>query len=325
LQVVNNQDLYDLAKNRLENTRKQLERLKSLFDEEIGNPSEYHDLLGLKANDEASILNNKNNLERSKLDLMQLLNTDVNFDVSSMDVPFSIEAYDDTFENVYALALQNLATVKVGEYRLKAAEKGVAIAKSQYTPQFSLFANLGTNYSSSARFYSEGATSIVETGDFVTVNGQDFPVLTEQSQFTPEKISYQDQFKNNSNKAIGLAVNIPLFNGFRAKNNVALEKIKKEEASIELEQTKLQLRTIIEKAYNDMLAAYEGFEILKEQVAAYNESLRINEIRFNNGVSSSVDYIISKNNADNAQINLNNLKYEYVLRVKLLEYYKGNI
>ena len=189
-------------------------------------------------------------------------------------------------------------------------------------PQVSLFANLGTNYSSAAKVFNEGQTSTVETGDFVSVNGQDYPVLTEETQFIPQDISYKDQFDNNFNSAVGVAVSIPLFNGFKAKNNVALEKIKKEEASVELDRTKRELKTIVEQAYNDMSGAYKRYEILQEQVMAYEKSLQINEVRFNNGVTSSVDYIVSKNNLDNARISLNNVKYEYLLRQKILDYYK---
>ena len=71
-----------------------------------------------------------------------------------------------------------------------------------------------------------------------------------------------------------------------------------------------------------MKAAYDRYTFLQDQVKAYQESFRINEIRFNNGVSNSVEYIISKNNLDNAQINLANVGYEYLLRVRVLEYYR---
>ena len=74
-----------------------------------------------------------------------------------------------------------------------------------------------------------------------------------------------------------------------------------------------------------MIAAFERHEVLQKQNDAYQESLRINEIRFTNGVDNSVSFIISKNNLENARVNLNNAKYEYVLRLKLLEYYKGSI
>jgi outer membrane protein len=322
LQVMGNRDLVNLAENSLENTKGQLERLKTLFEQEIGNPSEYRDFQGLKANDEAGIIEAKSNYDNSKLYLMQLMNTEMEFDLAPTDLAVEFIAYENSFEEVYASAIQNLAIVKANEFRLNAAEKGIAVAKSQYVPQVSFFANLGTNYSSVAQVFTEGQTSIIETGDFISFEGQSYSVLRENTDFVSEDISYENQFKNNFNSAVGIAVSIPIFNGFRAKNNVAIEKIKKDEASIELARTKRELRTIIEQSYNDMLAAYNLFRILQDQVTAYAESLRINEIRFNNGLGTSVEYIVSKNNLDNAKINLNKVTYEYLLRQKILDYYK---
>lgn len=325
LQVMNTKDLYILAQNSLENTNEQLNRLKSMFEEDMANPSDYRDFQGLKANNEANLVSSRNNYEDAKLNLMALLNTDIDFDIATIDMSIDLSMYSESFEDIYAQALENMAIVKASEFRLQAAEKGVSVAKSLYVPEISLFANLGTNYSSAARIFNETGTSIVETGDFVTVQGQDYQVMSEQTSFTPENISYKDQFENNLNSSAGIAVSVPIFNGFNAKNNVALEKIKKEEATIELERIKLQLRTAIEQTYKDMVAAFERFELLSQQEEAYQESMRINDVRFTNGVNNSVDYIISKNNLENARINLNNVKYEYLLRVKLLEYYKGNI
>jgi outer membrane protein len=325
LQVMNTKDLYVLAQNRLETTNEQLKRLKSMFEEEMANPSEYRDFQGLKANDEANLVSSKNNFEDAKLNLMSLLNIDTDFEVASIDMSIDLNTYSESFEDIYIQALQNMAIVKAGKFRLKASEKGVSVAKSLYVPEISLFANLNTNYSSAAQIFNDSGSSIVETGDFVTLDGQDYQVLSEQTSFTPENIAYRDQFDNNLNSSAGIAVNIPIFNGFNAKNNVALEKIKKEEATIELERIKLQLRTAIEQTYKDMNAAFERYELLKQQAEAYQESMRINEVRFTNGVNNNVEYIISKNNLENARISLNNVKYEYLLRVKLLEYYTGQI
>ncbi|RIA11073.1 outer membrane protein [Flavobacteriaceae bacterium MAR_2010_72] len=325
LQVMNTRDLLNLAENRIESTEKQLERLKTMFDNEMGNPAEFRDFQGQMANDKANLMAAKNNYQDAKLNLKQLLNIKTDLDIAALDMPLEFNVYGESFEEVYDLAIKNLARVKADTYRLDAAHKGVAVAKSQYVPQVSLFANLGTNYSSAAKVFNQGQTNTVDTGDFVTVNGQDYSVFTQETQFIPEDISYRDQFDNNLNTVVGLAVSIPVFNGFRAKNNVALEKIREDQAAIELDRTKLELHTVIEQTYNDMLTAFERFKVLEEQVVAYEESLRINEIRFNNGANTSVDYIISKNNHENAQISLNNVKYEYILRVKLLEYYKGNI
>ncbi len=72
-----------------------------------------------------------------------------------------------------------------------------------------------------------------------------------------------------------------------------------------------------------MQSAFDRYHILTAQVTAYEESFRVNEVRFTNGVSNIVEYITSKNNMDNARIAQANAKYEYLLRVRVLEYYRG--
>lgn len=70
--------------------------------------------------------------------------------------------------------------------------------------------------------------------------------------------------------------------------------------------------------------AYQDYFLLQEQVKAYAESFRVNEIRFQNGVSNLVAYIISKNNLDRARVNMANAKYEFLIRRQVLDYYRGS-
>ena len=323
LQVVNTQDLYNIAKNRLQSTQDQLDRLDAMYEEEMGNPAEYRDFQGLKATDEANMITAKNNFDDATTLLKELLNTQTNFNVAAIDIPENFDVYNNSLEEVYDQALENMSIVKAGEFRLQASKKSVAVARANFVPEISFFANLNTNYSSVAQIFNETGSSIIETGDFVTLGGVDYPVLREQTNFIGEDISYKDQFENNLFSTIGVQVNIPLFNGFESKNRVALEKIRKEEADVNLNRIKLQLRFAIEQTYKDMTAAYDRYQVLQSQNEAYKESMRINEIRFTNGVDNSVSYIISKNNLENAKVNLNNVKYEYLLRLKLLDYYTG--
>lgn len=322
LQVLNAQDLVKLAEARVNTTQGQLDRLKSLYEEETGNPAEYRDLQGQMAADASNLVASKNALETEIINLNTLINAEEDITVAALDQKLDIEPYSHTSNDVYSQSLEVFPTVKANGLSLEAASKGVAVARSQYTPEISLFANLNTNYSSAARLFNDAGTSTVESGDFVTINNETYSVFTQQSNFNSTEIPYNDQFDNNLNSSVGVAVTLPIFNGFRAKNNVALEKIKKEEAQTNLERTKLNLEQSVKQSYNTMQAAFERYRLLQGQVEAYKESFRINEIRFNNGVSNSVDYIISKNNLDNAEINLANLGYEYLLRVRVLEYYR---
>ncbi len=323
LQVLNNKAVLDLTKQRYETTKKQLKIQEDFYKNESGNPADYADILGQMASDETSVLVSESNLNNSKLSLARLLNLDGNIEVDTEIPLLDFEKYELTAENVYNEALQNLATFKARELRIEVAKKGVSVAKSQFTPEISVFGGINTNYSSAAELFTSTGTSIVETGDFVTVDGQDLSVMTEQTSFASESIDYQDQLDNNLNTVIGVAVNVPLFNGFRAKNNVALEKIRVEESILELERTHQDIKNTIAQVHFDMEAVYNRYQSLLKQVEAYEESYRINEIRFNNGVSNFLNYVTSKNNLDNAKVNLANAKFEYLLRVKVLDYYRG--
>ncbi|WP_299314731.1 TolC family protein [uncultured Aquimarina sp.] len=324
LQVLNRKDVLALAETRLIATNKQLKQQGDLYNEEVGNPADYADIKGQKTIDETNILTAESDLNNAKLSLARLMNLPGDILVDKASILLDFEKYTLSSDDIFNEAMQNLATFKAKELRSKAAEKGIKVAKAQYIPEISFFGQVNTNYSSVAETFTEIGSNIVETGDFVTVNNGQISVFTNQSQFNGEKIEYLDQFDNNLNTVVGIAVDIPLFNGFQAKNNVALEKIKAEESLIELERTALEIKNAIAQVHFDMQAAYQRYESLQNQVTAFEESYRVNEIRFNNGVSNFIAYITSKNNLDNAETNLTNAKYEYILRVKILEFYRGN-
>lgn len=322
LQVLSQQDLVSLAKVRMQTTEGQLNRLKTFFDAETGNPAEYHDLQSQHAADATNLADSKNALESSFLTLNTLVNADDEITAAPLNSKLKLDKYPYSAEEVYNQALHVFPTLKSDELNLEAAAKGVSIARSQFSPNISLFGNVNTNFSSSAMRFNEMGSSVVGTNDFVSVNNQDYPVFSNQTNYSATQIPYPDQFNNNLNTSFGVAVSIPILNGFRAKNNVKLQKIKREEAQTAIDQTKLDLRETIGKAYNDMETTFERYQLLKEQVEACRESFRINETRFNAGVSNSTDYLISKNNLDNAEVNLSNVRYVYALRVKVLEYYR---
>jgi outer membrane protein len=324
LQVLNSRDILLLNQQRLQATNDQLKIQKKNYDEGQNNPADYTDLLGQKSLDETNILSSKIALNNAKLELTRLLNLDGEIQLDESSMLLDLSKYGLSSEQVYQDALQSLATFKARELRVEAAKKGISVARAQYIPEVSLFGQLNTNYSSAAETFTEAGSSIVETDAFVTVNNQTFSVFTEQTQFDARQINYLDQFENNLNSVVGVSVRVPLFNGFRAKNNVALEKVRMEESLVEMERTQLQIKNAIKQVHFDMKAAYSRYQSFQKQVAAFEKSYQVNEIRFNNGVSNFLQYITSKNNLENAKVNLSNAKYAYLLRVKVLEYYRGN-
>jgi outer membrane protein len=326
LQVLNMRDVLELNKARLEVTKKQVDRLAVLYNEGQGNPADYTDMKGQLANDEVSLIASKNALKQSIAELFLLMGLDSDFNASfeNIEMLSDFVSYPMTDEAIYNEALQNLATFKAKALREDAAKSGVSVAKASFAPEVYVFGQLNTNYSSAAQLFNEIGISTVETGDFVTIGGQPYNVMANRPQYEYSSIGYRDQFDNNLSTSYGLGVSIPLFNGFKAKNNVKLSKIALEQSQIELQSTKLQYKQSIELAYADMEAALGKYQTLEHQVEVFEESFRINEIRFNNGVSNVIEYIISKNNLDAAKQNLSMVRYEYVLRTKVLDYYRGD-
>ena len=323
LQVLNAKAVLQLANSQLEATKKQVEIQKGFYENEAGNPADYTDILGQQSNDETNVLTAKNNLENAKLSLKLLLNLDTPTTFEVNELLLDVKGYSLSAEEIFNKSLQNFAAFEAQELRTEAAKKGISVAKSQYTPTISFFGQLNTNYSSAAETFSATGTSIEETGDFVTIDNQQYSVFTESTLFDAESITYSNQFENNLNSVAGIAVSVPIFNGFSAKNNVAIQKIVHEESLLELERNHQEIKNAITQVHFSMEAAYKRYQSFLDQVEAYTESYRINEIRFNNGVSNFLNYITSKNNLDNAKINLANAKYEYLLRVKILDYYGG--
>jgi len=325
IQILNGKDLLELSKARLETTKGQLDRLEAHYNQGYGNPADYTDMLGQYSMDEIGIINATNTLEEAVLNLIRLLSTDPDSDIFFEDIEGLVETekYQYSADQVFNDALLNLATFKAKRLRIDAADSGVKVAKSTYYPEISIFGSLHTNYSSLTKSFTETGTTVSETGDFVIANNQELPVLTNETLFQSQNMGYIDQFNNNFSSVIGLSVRIPILNGFHAKNTVALEKIQLQESSIDLQNTKLLFKQSIEEAYLKMESAFNRHHILVGQVTSYEHSFHTNEIRFNNGVSNIVEYLTSKNNLDSAKLNLSKAKYEYILRVRILDYYRG--
>jgi outer membrane protein len=95
------------------------------------------------------------------------------------------------------------------------------------------------------------------------------------------------------------------------------------ESELVAQATRVQLQQLTQQAYFNMTASKDRYVSLEEQVAAYSESFRTVEIRFNAGAINSVDYLVAKNNLDRANSNMLANRYDFILRKKILDFYQG--
>ena len=231
--------------------------------------------------------------------------------------------YEDTPDKIYATALTQLALIKSVDLRKLSAEKGVQVAKGALFPTLSFGANTNTNYSSAANQETFLNSTSVASTDFVTVNNTQYNVMKQVNNYSSQKIAYGKQLKNNRFTSFDLSLRIPIFNSLQARNRVKQAQLVLKNFQIIASATRTALQQNIEQAYINMSSASERYKTILDQVKAYSESYRIAEVRFNSGLGTPIDYLTAKNNVDRANINLINAKYDYILRIKILDYYEG--
>lgn len=295
LQVLTNQDLYTIALAQQEVTLKQLERLEVMYKNGSIAPAEYFDVKGQYSGDKLSAVNAANALENAKVSLAALLNISYQKDLKLE--PLNAEqfelSYEGAAEQVYQSALNNYSGVKAADFRRKSAAYGVRASRSGFFPRLTFDAGVGSNFSNAAR--------------------------------DPQgnEIGYFRQYNNNISQGYSVGINIPLFNAFRTKNNVAQAKLVQRESDLLAENVRIQLQQLTSQAYVNMESSRERYQNLLDQKEAFAESFRTMEIRFNAGAINSVDYLVSKNNFDRANQNLVTNRYDFILRKKILDFYKG--
>lgn len=295
LQILTNSDLLLQAQKQADVTQKQVERLELMNEQGAIKPSDLSDLKGQLADNKVSLIKSQNDLDGAKLALAQLMNVpyDKNLQIEQLKADQFEMNYAGTPDSIYNIALQQLSIIKAVDLRKKSAEKAVQAARGNLFPSVGLGAGFYTPYSSTAR------------------------------DSAAQKIGYYDQLSNNYRTYVGIGISIPIFNNFLYRNKIALAKIDLKSAEYTAQTRQIQLKQAIEQDYFNMTAALNKYQALVEQVAAYAESFRAAEVRFNAGASTSVDYLIAKNNLDRANVNLIIARYDYVLRTKILDYYQN--
>jgi outer membrane protein len=83
------------------------------------------------------------------------------------------------------------------------------------------------------------------------------------------------------------------------------------------------LKQNIYRAYNDAMAALQKFNADKKAVTTSAKSFEFAQKRYDLNLLSTYDLLNSQNNYLRAKIQSLYSQYDYVFKMKLLEYYKG--
>jgi len=228
----------------------------------------------------------------SLISLAQLLLID---DYASFDI--ADEGYDivgdellsTPVSEVIDAAQENRNEVKIAEQNVELAVKDLQLARGAYYPTITAFFSYNTRYADN---------------DFLDR-------------------SFTDQLWQNDGIGYGLQLNVPIMNGFNVRSNVMRSKVNLRRNEYQLEQAKLDLESNVYQAYVDAkgsLKAYEAAIVAMEsQELAYDYA----RDRYDVGLTNAFDFSQSKLQYDNAKIEVNRTKYDFIFKLKVLELYFG--
>lgn len=230
-------------------------------------------------------------------------------------------------EKVYADAIKNLPQQKLNDFRIKAAEKYVKSARGQMYPSFSLFAGLGTNYANNKipSVITKPTGRFDTTGAKVNLNGALYDVLSPgfNNVITTSTTPFSTQFSDNFRQNIGIQVNIPLFNNGVARTAFERSKLNVTTLQLQKDLDLLNLKQDIYKAYNDASTSIQKYSAGLKRVQTTEKAYNFAQKRYDLGLLSTIDLLTNQNNLNRARVELAQSQVDYVFRLKLLEFYKG--
>jgi outer membrane protein TolC len=122
-----------------------------------------------------------------------------------------------------------------------------------------------------------------------------------------------DMNKIRGNWTATLSLNYPVFDGFRVRAQVA--EAQSGLHAVELRKTDLERSVIqeIQTALADLKVAEQKLDIEKIKIRQAEDSLRIAEERYRNGLLSATDLIDAQNSVESARLNALQLVYSHTL------------
>ena len=292
LNVLLAQEQVAIAQNQLKITDTQLAQTDKRINAGVLPKNERLEILAQQARNQQNLITAQNNVAINLVNLKNLLELepaqDIRVEVPADVIPSVEEIL--SLEEIYVQALDAQPSIKASELRMESAQLDIPIAESLGLPQIDLFAQVNSNYASIPNFPNP---------------------------------SYFTQLDNNLGQTLGARLSIPIYNASRTKLAVERARLRIINAEVQNQQAKQALKADIQNAIASARAA-------KSQLAANQTALDAAKASYNNaqkmyelGAINTLEFTNSKGNLDAAELNVIQSKYDYVFRLKIIDFYLG--
>lgn len=327
LQIIFNKENLKVQKQQLAINEQQQDRTEELVGAGSIPRGDLLDMKATVATGRTAVINAENTLLISKLSLAQLLQLEdfQTFDIEDRDYQVTESAtMSETPQAIFTKAKDIRPELKIAKTNLDIAERDVKIARGGFQPTLRGFYSYDTRAASSDQITGftpdlqnpfsvigvvEGTGQNVLQPNFVTVVGKADPVF--------------QQFDDNKGHSLGLQLNIPVLNGFLARNAVERAKVALSRSKIAYSQAQLDLERNVYTAFTDAKGALNAYESAVIALESREEAFNYAKEKLAAGMMTAFEFNQAQTLFVNAQSEVLRTKYDYIFRVKVVEFYFG--
>ena len=130
-----------------------------------------------------------------------------------------------------------------------------------------------------------------------------------------------EQMRANGRTQIGLSLSIPIFNAMRTKNQVMISELSIKNQEYAINKAEKSLRKEIQQAFYNALAAEQKYLASKETFEAARLAYTFSSESYEAGRTTLFELDESKNRLFKSESEMLQAKYDYLYRIKILEFY----
>ncbi len=302
--VINvNQAFYEVLKNEqivltneqnLATSRAQLELVREYFNVGKRTLADIYRQDVQVAQDELALQRAINLLEKSKVDLLSLLNDDVNKEIDAESAGINVNLSEQDLQRIVA-ENSNLDLL---------VRKGIE-----------------------DRYDYKGGLNQIELNKIrldIANKNLYFPIV---SGFASYNLNGQaiDDIANTRTASFGISLSYPIFQGFSKDVERQIAEVNIKQKELDLSKLELQIRTEIKKSILDLENAYNQVVILDRNIRSAEQDKLLSEENYRLGLGTLLDVQTATTRLNNLLIDKINATYNFLISKRLIDYYSGQI
>lgn len=284
--------LVDVQRQQLALDKSALDKARALYEAGKRPQSEVATAEAQVAMTEHSLTEALGNETMARLDLMQLLNLDgdiQHFMIQEIDTA-RMTADVPLVNTLYDSAVETHPSIKAAKYNLESSKYQLKVANAGYLPTLSASASYRNSY-----YY---------------MYGQD-------------NMKFGKQLDLNGSEYVGLNLSIPIFDRFQTRNSKRRARLSIENQQIALSDAQQSLHKEIQQAYWNAVKARDNYLSAQKASASTQLAYHYEDERYAAGKGTSYDLQQARTKLEKSLHDELQGKYEFLMRLKILEFYRS--